>query len=402
MRMIRTLLARIPLIAALVTFATAQNQIATSKSRETARHLQRAEAALRSNDMDTASVEFRAVLASDPRNVEANANLGVIAFGKGELRAASEDFRKALAVQPSLTKAAALLGICEKRVGDPSAQKQLERSFAKLSEPQLRTQVGLELAELYERNGDLEHTASVMGALVGLNPESPDILYYAQRTYSELADDTLNKLAIIAPGSARMQQVIAQRLVNAGDLKGAAEHYRKALELDPRLPGVRYELSEAILESAPADSAVQTQAEQELEKARQTEGDSSKIESELGRIAELRSDADHAVEHYQRAFALDSSDVRAALGLGRGLMNKQKPDEAVRYLRQAAQVDPLNTEAHYRLALAYKRLDQAEKAQKEMTLYQEIRRTKDQVKELYRQMNRASKPEADQVSDLPK
>ena len=39
----------------------------------------------------------------------------------------------------------------------------------------------------------------------------------AQRLYSELADDTLNKLAVVAPGSARMQQVIAERLVNGGD-----------------------------------------------------------------------------------------------------------------------------------------------------------------------------------------
>ena len=391
-----------PLVTVLcfVLFSAAQQP--PSKPSQAHAHLQRAEAALRSNDIESASREFRAILASDPRNVEANANLGVIAFGRGDCRAASEDFRKALAVQPSLTKAAALWGICEKRLGDPSAQKLLEKSFAKLSDPQLRTQVGLELAELYERNGDLEHMSSVMGALVGLNPESPDVLYYAQRTYSELADDTLNKLAIVAPGSARMQQVIAERLVNAGDLKGAVEHYRKALELDPRLPGVRYELSEAILESAPADSTAQTQAEQELEKVRQSESNSSKVESELGRIAELRSDTDQAAAHYQRAFAKDSGDVRAALGLGRSLMNKQKPEEAIKYLRRAAQVDPLNTEAHYRLALACKRLEQTEEAEKEMRLYQEIRRTKDQVKELYRQMNQAPRPQDDQGSDLPK
>jgi tetratricopeptide (TPR) repeat protein len=88
----------------------------------------------------------------------------------------------------------------------------------------------------------------------GLDPDNIEILYMAQRVYSDLADDTLNKLAILAPGSARMQQVIAERLINGGDLKGATEHYRKALEIDPHLPGVHYELAEAILESAPGDS----------------------------------------------------------------------------------------------------------------------------------------------------
>ena len=44
---------------------------------------------------------------------------------------------------------------------------------------------------------------------------------------------------MLAPGSARMQQVIAERLVNEGDLKSATEHYKKVLEIDPRVPGVR-------------------------------------------------------------------------------------------------------------------------------------------------------------------
>src|SRR5436305_6273674 len=243
--------------------AFAQSQVAASKSAELQGHINRVEAALRTNDMETASREFRAVLALDPKNTEAHANLGVIEFFRNDCQSATQDLRQAVAAKPSLARAEALLGMCEKRLGDRAAQKTLDKAFSQVTDLKLRIQVGLELSDLYQRNGDLEHVASVMGALVGLNPESPDILYFAQRTYSELADDTLNKLAVVAPGSGRMQQVIAERLVNGGDLKGAIEHYRKALELDPRLPGVRYELSEAILESAPADSTVQTQAKQE-------------------------------------------------------------------------------------------------------------------------------------------
>ena len=180
--------------------------------------------------------------------------------------------------------------MCEKRLREASAQKTLEKAFAKVTDVKLRTQVGLELTDLYQRNGDLEHVASVMGALVGLNPESPDILYFAQRTYSELADDTLNKLAVVAPGSARMQQIIAERLVNGGDLKGAIAHYRKALEIDSHLAGVHYELSEAIIEASPSNPDSLSEAEKELETAIANEGDSANIEAELGRIAYARSD----------------------------------------------------------------------------------------------------------------
>ncbi len=345
MRSIKSLL-RILSFTLLCAACFAQRPSVESKSNPVKPHLQHAEAALRSNDLETASREFRAVLSLDPENVEAHTNLGVIAFSQGDCHSASEDFREALAAQPSLIKAAALLGICEKRLGDPSAQKLLETSFGKLTEPKLRTQIGLELAEIYEQNGDAERSASVMGTLVGMNPENPDILYFAQRTYSELADDTLNKLAIVAPGSARMQQLIAERLVNAGDLKGAIEHYKKTLEINPRLPGIHYELAEAVFESSPASADSQSEAEKELQTAIANEGDSSRIESELGRIAYARSDPDQAYLHYTKALSLNSGDVSAQMGLGRVLMAQGKPQEAIKYLRMAVSADPLNGEAH--------------------------------------------------------
>jgi tetratricopeptide (TPR) repeat protein len=96
----------------------------------------------------------------------------------------------------------------------------------------------LELASLYEQQGDPGATASIMRVLGDLAPDNVDVLFMAQRVYSELADETLNKLAVLAPGSARMQEIIAQHLINQGDLKGAIDHYRKALQIDPRASGV--------------------------------------------------------------------------------------------------------------------------------------------------------------------
>jgi len=364
-------------------------------------HIRRAEAALRSNDQQTAIAEFRAVLSLDPKHAEAHSNLGVIEFFRGDCKSAVADLRQAVNAKPSLAKPRALLGICEKRLGDPDAQKDLAAAFAKLDDPKLRTRVGLELAELYQQSGDLEHVTSTMAALVALNPEDPDILYFTQRTYSELAEDTLNKLAIIAPGSARMQQTIAERLVNNGDLKNAIDHYRKALELDPKIVGLHYELAEAVLEAASSDSAAQTESEKELQAALIAEGDNSNIECELGRIATLRSDLQGAYNHYLQAFQLDSGNTQAQLGLGRTLMTMSKPQEARKYLEMAVKSDPLNNEAHYRLGLAYRNLQMAEQAQREMQLFQEIKKTKEQVRALYRQMNREPRPEHEETANLP-
>jgi tetratricopeptide (TPR) repeat protein len=359
-------------------------------------HLHKAEAYLKANDADAAEREFEAVLALDPKNAEAHANLGVIAFSRRDCRAAVKDFHLALVSDPSLTKPEALLGICEKRLGEPSARSRLEDSFSKLKDKQLRLQVGMELATLYGQQGDLGGTGAVMQKLVDFDPDNVEVLFMAQRVYSELADNTLNKLALLAPGSARMQQVIAERLVNEADLKDAIEHYRKALQIDPRLTGVHFELGEAILETARADADTEAQALKEFETAVAVDGDTPKTECEFGDIALLQSKPDEAFAHYQRAFHIDPNEVQAQMGLAK-LLLQEKPQEAVKYLRMAVASDPLNGSAHYQLAQAYRRLQMTLAAQKEVHLFQEIKAAKDQIEALYRQMNRP----LPRTSDLP-
>jgi tetratricopeptide (TPR) repeat protein len=359
-------------------------------------HLRKAEAYLRANDPNSAVKELNAVLALDPKNAEAYANLGVIAFFQRDYETASKSFRKALGIDPSSAKAQALLGVCRKRLGDPSARALLEKSFPKLKDKQLRLQVGLELASLYDQQGDPGATASVMTSLVNLDPDNVDVLFMAQRVYSELADSTLDKLAVLAPGSARMQQVIAERLVNQADLKGAINHYRRALAIDPKLNGVHFELGEAILELSPGDTAAEAEAQKEIELAVAVDGDTAKAECEFANIALLVSRPDQALAHYRRAYQLDPNEVQANLGLAK-LLAPDNPQEAIRHLQMAVRVDPLNGSAHYQLAQAYRSLQMGDAAQKEMHLFEEIKTTKDRVEDLYHQMNRQPKPEMGNV-----
>jgi len=391
-----------PLVLLLMLLASAFTlaaQTKTSRASEVHDHLRKAEDYLRSKDPDSAAQEFDVVLTLDPKNAEAYANLGVIAYSRNDYRNASQNFRKALTIDPSLTKTQALLGISQNRLGDPSARAMLEKSFSTLKDKQLRLQIGMELAALYDQQGDPGGTAAVMRSLVDLDPDNVNVLFMAQRVYSELANDTLNKLAILAPGSGRMQQVIAEHLVNEGDLKGAIEHYRKALQIEPRLPGVHFELGEAILESSPVDAAMLSEAQKELEAAVTIDGDTAKTECEFGSIALSQSQMDQAFAHYRRAYELSPNEVQAQMGLAKLLMMQEKPQEAVQYLRMAVQSDPLNRAAHYQLGTAYRRLEMKELAQKEMHLSQEIKQAKDRVEELYHEMNRRPKPQSEDVPD---
>jgi tetratricopeptide (TPR) repeat protein len=369
---------------------------AEPQSSDLATDLQLGHAALKANDPAKAAEAFHAALKLDPANADAHANLGVMAFFHGDCPAAEAEFQSALHSAPDLTNALALLSICERKLGQPSAQADLEAAFANLKDQKMRMEVGVQLADFYFQQGDLDHTLPIIHTLVDSDPDNVDLLFFAQRIYSEMADNTLNKLALLAPDSARMQQLIAERLINAGDLNGAIEHYRKAIAADPRLPGMHFELAEALMETS-NNAETQAAASRELQAAIQTDGDSASVECALGRVAQLHAGSDAALPHYRRAYELNPTDAEAQLGLAATLADQGKPEEALPYLRSAVQADPMNANAHYRLARVCHTLHLAEEERQQMKLFEEMRATKDRIAQLYRQMNH--RPE--QLDDVP-
>src|SRR5262249_40855250 len=161
-----------------------------------------------------------------------------------------------------LWKIQALLGICEKRTGQmSSAQSDLEQSFSQLPEDKIRIQAGLELIEIYYAASQLDKAAGVAGVLRQLAPTDPDIVFSAYRICSGLAGESLLTMAMVAPKSARMHQIMAQEMARQGNTDGAITHYREAIKMEPRMPGLRFELAEALNLSASAADQAQVEAE---------------------------------------------------------------------------------------------------------------------------------------------
>ncbi|HEX4006806.1 MAG TPA: tetratricopeptide repeat protein [Acidobacteriaceae bacterium] len=328
-------------------------------------------------------------------SLQAHLKAGTAAVARGDCTAAETELHAALLTAPAQPQALGLLGICEKRMGQPGAQTHLEAGFARVTDPKLRTEIGVELADFDYQRGDLDRTLPVVRTLVTLNPENIDILFFAQNVYQDMADGTLNKLALLAPDSPQMQEVVAEHLVNAGNLASAADHYRQALTQDPYLPGAHFELAEAILEADPNDPATQAAAERELAAALRVDGESARIECELGRVAFLQSNLDAALDHYQRAHRLMPSNVDAMMGVARILMRQDKPADALPLLQQAVDEDPLNSEAHYRYAMALKAAGRTQQAEEQIQIYQTIHAAHDKVVHVYGEMNRRIKSGAD-------
>ncbi len=349
-----------------------------------------AQAALQAHNAVQAKQMFEAVLKLDPGNVEAQANLGVMAFFRGDCAAAERYFRGAIQGDAGLTKMKALLSVCEMKLGQPQAEADMEGAFQQLKDPKLKARLGIQLANLYYERGDLERTARVLQQLLAMQPDNVNYLFFAQRVYSELANGTLNKLAVLAPGSARMEQLIAERLINDGDAKDATNHYEKALQIDPRLPGVHFELAEALMQTDPNDPATQAKAMTQLEQAKQSDGDSANAECELARIALLQSHPDKALAAYQGAYRMDPDNSAAAMGIATILEQRGENQQALAYLRKAVKEDPFSTKSNYKLFLLYKKMHMADAANRQLKLFINVRATKDKVKSVYREMQPSS------------
>ena len=360
-------------------------------------HLAEAQQAMAAKQFDVASRELNAVLKIEPGNVEARANLGVVQFLQGEFAEAGQSLRTALRLQPSLWKAQAILGLCERFQGRPDAAlPMLERSFPHLQEPTWQSRVGMTLVELLYQRHDLDKALEVLRALEKRNPRDVDVLYVNYRIHTDLASESRDKLALIAPDSARMHQLLAQHLVSAGNIKEAAAQYREALRIDPRLPGAHFELGEAILEDSTSDEG-QREAQKEFETALALNPSDARSECRLGALSSLRGDAGAAMQHFSRAAELDPHDAEAHVGLGKVLASTGQVEKALDHLLTAVRLDPLNAQAHFRLSQLYRRMGRGSDAEQERARFEDLHNARDRLRSAYWQVYK--KPGASRVLD---
>ena len=191
-------------------------------------------------------------------------------------------------------------------------------------------------------------------------------------------------LSLAAPDSAHVRQLMAHEDTRQGNKNSAVAQFRKAIAIDPHLPGIHFELAELLHTSE--DPAVKKEAEQEYHAPLVDNPQDEKLILRLADIDAQKGNTKLSLDEYAKAVELQPGDADAKLGLARTLIEVNRTEKALVLLEQAVQLDPTNASAHYRLGTLYQKVGRAEDAKREIELYKKYKDMKEKLRNLYKEL----------------
>jgi tetratricopeptide (TPR) repeat protein len=227
----------------------------------------------------------------------------------------------------------------------------------------------LHMGKIYFTLGQYEPAASALSQVLGDPGENVEASYWLERTYQALGADAYARLENSFPNSWRTHQLRAEGYANRRDLDNAIKEYQLALQLRPGDAELHEALGEFYL-----DNHSDGEALGELEKTVSLDPARTKALYLLGRLHVQNRENEKAVPYLLRALRLQPNLNEASGLLGTAYVRMGKFAEAIPSLQKAAPLDHFGN-VHYQLYLAYRKLGQAEPAQKALARSQDLRRS---------------------------
>ena len=131
----------------------------------------------------------------------------------------------------------------------------------------------------------------------------------------------------------------------AGNLQGAAEEYKKAVQLNPGLHEARYHLAQLLYRSRDVEGALQQALQLPLDR-----GEQARL---VAMLYSAKQDIPRAKEYYQRAVQLDSLDVNSVFALVQLYQRAKQTDSALVYLEKMERFILPNSQSHQQVAEYY-------------------------------------------------
>ena len=197
-------------------------------------------------------------------------------------------------------------------------------------------------------------------------PDSPETLYWKNRSYGELAIAALGELMRL-PASPQIHELMAEALDLEGDHQQAAGELREALQLasgDRRLEEL---LAKMLWRSREFD-----QAKPLLEKLVQTDPASAELNFEFGDVLLQEEQAENAIPWLEKAVKAEPQSLSAHASLARAYARAGRAADAIPHFKAALAVDD-DGSLHFQLAKAYQATGHANLAEAALRQFEEIR-----------------------------
>ena len=214
-----------------------------------------------------------------------------------------------------------------------------------------------------------EAAADALAQVQGATSENAEASYWLARTYQALGADAYARLQESFPDSWRNHQLRAEGYSLRQDFDDALKEFQMALQLRPNESGLHEALGELYLVNHSDDDA-----QSELERALVLDPLRTQALYLLGRLYVQKRDNEKALPYLQRALRLQPDLVEASGLLGTAYVRLGQFANAIPKLEKAAPLDHYGN-VHYQLSLAYRKLGQAELAQKALARSQYLRRS---------------------------
>jgi len=226
------------------------------------------------------------------------------------------------------------------------------------------------LGKTYFRLQRYELAADSLAQVEGVTKANAEASYWLARTYQAQGTEAYARLQESFPDSWRACQLRAEGSALRGDFDDALKQFHAALQLRANEPELHEALGELYLDHHTDDAAAQS----ELERALALDPSRTRALYLLGRLYVQGKDNDKALPYLQRALRLQPDFIEANSLLGTVYVRLGQFAEAIPKLEKAAPSDHYGN-VHYQLYLAYRKLGRAERAQKELALSQDLRRS---------------------------
>ena len=322
------------------------------------------EEALKSGDLDRAERNFKRVLAIDPRNAGAYANLGVIHMRRKEWPQALDSLHQAEKLSPRQPGIRLNIGLAYYRQADYRHAIPPFESVVKDVPDSLQGRYLL--GQCYFFN---DRFVEATDALEPLWPQqSKDLVYLYVLSISaekadrhELSERAVARMAEVGGDSAEVHLFLGKAMLQLEAYDDAARELNAAAQANPKLPLVHYHLG--MLYSNKGDYP---RARDEFLKDIALEPEAAFNYDELANVHFLMGNDSEAEQNYQHALKLDPKLVTAHVGLVKVYQRQNAYEKALAELQTAGQLDPASARIHYLRGQVLMRMGRKEEAKKEL------------------------------------